>query len=163
MAGRGDIVLARFPYTDGTGTKLRPVLILVETPGQYRDYVVLFISSQLAQATPGVDVVLRPSEPAFRRSGLKVASVLRVAKVASISDALVVGTLGQLDHRVFEHVVRRLVTSSGQAHRRPPGPSRSGATASPAPPIRYNSVRSKSSTPGALLVPGWLDGPARPT
>lgn len=108
MTRRGDIVLARFPYTDGSGAKLRPVLVLVEAPGPYRDYLVLFISSQLSQAVIGLDLILRPSDPDFSTSGLKVASVLRIAKVASISEGLLVGTLGRLSTSTFGQVTRRL-------------------------------------------------------
>ena len=43
MIKRGDIVLARFPFTDQTISKIRPVLILAEIPGPYRDFLVMFI------------------------------------------------------------------------------------------------------------------------
>ena len=108
MPRRGDVVLARFPFTDRTGAKLRPVLVLAEIPGPYRDFIVLFISSQLNQAVPGLDVVLDATHPAFPRSGLKVASVFRIAKVASLSEALLAGTLGRLEARLLDEVVRRL-------------------------------------------------------
>lgn len=122
MPARGDIVLARFPFTDQSGVKLRPVLLLVEIPGAYRDFVVMFISSRLAQATPGLDLVLQPGHPAFLSSGLKVASVFRVGKIASLSEALFVGTLGRLDPTLFEEIVRRLTAmlESGQVPGAPP-------------------------------------------
>lgn len=109
MPARGDVVLARFPFTDQRGTKLRPVLVLAEVPGAYRDFIVLFISSQLGQAAPSLDVILDPSHPAFAGSGLKVASVFRTAKLASVSDALLAGTLGRLDDAVLADIIRRLV------------------------------------------------------
>ncbi len=40
MVQRGDIVLARFPFTDLSGTKLRPVLTLAPVPGPHQDYLV---------------------------------------------------------------------------------------------------------------------------
>ncbi len=108
MPTRRDVVLARFPFTNQASAKLRPVLILAEIPGAYRDYIVLFISSQLGQATPNFDVILDPAHPAFVSSGLRTASVFRVGKVASLSDALLAGTLGRLDQSVFLEIVRRL-------------------------------------------------------
>lgn len=104
MPRRRDILLARFPFTDQSQAKLRPVLILAEVPGNYRDYVVLFISSQLGQATE-LDLALTPDSPAFASSGLKVASVFKVGKVATISDGLMVGVLGQLQRAVFDDVL----------------------------------------------------------
>ena len=108
MPTRRDIVLARFPFTDQTGAKLRPVLVLVEIPGAHRDFLVMFISSQLSQAVPQLDVILDPAQPGFRRLGLKVASVFRIAKVASLSAALLSGTLGRLDEAMFTEIIRRL-------------------------------------------------------
>jgi mRNA interferase MazF len=104
----GDIVPAHFPFTSQGGTKLRPVLVLAEIPGPYPDFIVVFISSQLSQAVPGFDLVLGPTDPAFPRSGLKVASVFRIGKVASISGALLGGTLGHLDAAILKEIVRRL-------------------------------------------------------
>lgn len=109
MPARGDIVLGRFPFTDQRGATLRPVLVLAEVPGVYRDFIVLFISSQLRQAVLGLDVILDPNHSAFAGSGLKVASVFRIAKVASVSDALLAGTLGRLDEAVFADIIRRLI------------------------------------------------------
>jgi mRNA interferase MazF len=102
---RGEIVLARFPFTSQGGTKLRPVLILAEIPGPYPDFIVMFISSQLGQAVSGFDLVLGPTDPAFARSGLKVASVFRIGKVASLSSALLGGTLGRLDTSVLRRLL----------------------------------------------------------
>lgn len=56
-----------------------------------------------------IDVILDPSHPAFPHSGLKVASVFKVFKVASLSDALIIGPLGRLEDVVFRDVVDRLV------------------------------------------------------
>lgn len=41
---KGDIILIPFPFTDLTGNKLRPAVILVETP---LDLTVSFITTQL--------------------------------------------------------------------------------------------------------------------
>jgi mRNA interferase MazF len=108
VPARGDIVLGRFPFTDGSGTKLRPVLVLAGVPGPHDDYLVLFISSQLRTAVAGVDVVIDRQHAAFRGSGLKVPSVLRIGKLATISSALILGPLGRLDAPVLDDVVRRL-------------------------------------------------------
>lgn len=108
MPERGDIVLARFPFTDGSGTKLRPVLVLARVPGPHDDYLVLFISSQLRHALPGTDIVLGRQHPGFAASGLKVPSVLRIGKLATMSDTLVVGPLGKIDDALLGDIVRRL-------------------------------------------------------
>jgi mRNA interferase MazF len=125
---RGDIVLARFPFTDQATAKLRPTPVLAEVPGAYDDFLVMFISSQLSQAVAGFDVILDLSHPSFRSSGLKVASVFRVAKVASLSNALIVGHLGRLDPVVFSDIIRRLTHFIRAG--RPPGTSLNGNSSS---------------------------------
>jgi len=109
MPQRGEIVLARFPFTNQVGTKIRPVLVLVEVPGPYRDFLVMFISSQRRQAIPNVDFILEPTHPAFAGTGLKVASVFKAAKVATLSEALILGPIGRVDDALFNALVGRLV------------------------------------------------------
>ncbi|MGE3912474.1 MAG: type II toxin-antitoxin system PemK/MazF family toxin [Chloroflexota bacterium] len=109
MPARGEIVLARFPFTDGSGTKLRPVLVLAAVPGAHDDFLVLFISSQLRIATPGLDLVLDRHHAAFLATGLKVPSVFRIGKLAIISSNLIVGPLGQLDGPSYALIVSRLI------------------------------------------------------
>lgn len=101
-------MLARFPFTDGSGTKLRPVVVLADVPGPHDDYLVLFISSQLRTAVVGVDIVLDRQHPSFASSGLKVPSVLRIGKLATISAALIVGPLGTLTEPYLAGLVRRV-------------------------------------------------------
>jgi mRNA interferase MazF len=113
MPTRGDVVLARFPFTDGSGMKLRPALVLAQVPGPHDDYLVLFISSQLRTAVAGVDIVLGRQHPAFGRSGLKVPSVLRIGKLATVSTALIVGPLGKIDDPLLAEVVGRLTDLLG--------------------------------------------------
>jgi mRNA interferase MazF len=108
MIRRGDIVLGRFPFTDLTGIKLRPILILAATAGTHRDFLAMFISSQLHQAEPGVDVILDATNSAFTRSGLKTPSVFKVTKVATLSESLLLGPIGHLDQRMFDDLVDRL-------------------------------------------------------
>jgi hypothetical protein len=69
----------------------------------------IFISSQLGQAEPGLDLVLDAGHPAFAASGLRRRSVFRVAKVASLSGSLLVGRLGALRPDLLDQVVNRLV------------------------------------------------------
>ena len=108
MPARGDVVLGRFPFTDGSGAKLRPVLVLAEVPGRHDYYLVLFISSQLRTAVARVDVVLHRQHPAFAGSGLKLPSVLRIGKLATISSGLILGPLGKIGDPRLDDVVRRL-------------------------------------------------------
>ena len=98
-------------HKDQTGVDTR------EVPGAYRDFIVLFISSQIGQAVPDFDVILDRAHPAFDHSGLKTASVFRIAKIAALSEALLGGTLGRLEGTVFSEIIRRLtrLLATGQS------------------------------------------------
>ena len=69
MARRGDVALARFPFTNLSGAKLRPVLVIAEAPGPHRDYIVLFISSQQqsAAAAPAAPAMAPAMAPAPKK------------------------------------------------------------------------------------------------
>jgi mRNA interferase MazF len=73
---KGDIVLIPFPFTDLTGAKNRPALVLIETE---TDITVSFITTQL-KWTEEHDVKLEPTP----LNGLKKSSLVRLSKFATI-------------------------------------------------------------------------------
>ena len=85
---KGHIVLISFPFTDLSGSKLRPAVILVETT---HDLTVCFITTQL-QWQEAMDVQLFPTS--FNR--LKKQSLIRTSKIATLDKVLARGLLGKL-------------------------------------------------------------------
>ncbi|MBU6121391.1 type II toxin-antitoxin system PemK/MazF family toxin [Hymenobacter siberiensis] len=85
---KGDVVLITFPFTDLSGSKLRPAVILASTS---LDLTVCFITTQLGwqEAT---DVLLTPS----KSSGIRKPSLIRTSKIATLDKALAKGLLGRL-------------------------------------------------------------------
>ncbi|MDX2128533.1 MAG: type II toxin-antitoxin system PemK/MazF family toxin [Chloroherpetonaceae bacterium] len=105
---RGEIVLAEFPFTDGTGAKQRPVLILSPASTTYNDYLVMFISSQLSNAELD-DVILLPDDIEFQKTGLNKPSVFKLLKLTTLSETLILGVLGEVSSTFFLGLVRRLI------------------------------------------------------
>jgi len=92
---KGDIVLVPFPFTDLTGTKLRPGLILwVDNAGN--DITLCFISSQNVTNVTLEEFVLDPSDTEFAATGLKVVSKVRVTRVVTIERKLITRRIGKL-------------------------------------------------------------------
>lgn len=85
---RGDIVLTAFPYTDLSMQKRRPALVLNESTDQ-GDVILAFISSQIPSNIPATSLLLESSTPEFLQTGLKVGSVIRFDKLATIERHLI--------------------------------------------------------------------------
>ncbi len=86
---KGDIVLITFPFTDLSGTKLRPAVILIETAF---DITVCFITTQ-TQWKESSDLLIDPSP----LNGLRKQSLIRVNKIATLDKTLAKGLLGKLN------------------------------------------------------------------
>lgn len=85
---KGDIVLITFPFTDLSGTKLRPAIVLVDSEN---DITVCFITSRLEWRDKS-DIILHPST----ENGLRKQSLIRIAKIATLDKTLAKGLLGKL-------------------------------------------------------------------
>ena len=108
MITEAQIVLFRFPQTDQTEAKLRPALVLRRLPGQYNDWIICMISSQLHQEIPDFDEVITPSDSDFQQSGLKLASVIRISRLAVVNSDVLLGKLGQIDTQRLSRIKQRL-------------------------------------------------------
>ena len=107
---RGDIVIAAFPFTDLSSNKRRPAVVLAVRTG-YPDVILAFISSVLPTIFETHDLPLLPSALGFSQTGLKVPSVIRLNKLATIDQHLVTRRIGKLTiHHL--HTLDEKVTSA---------------------------------------------------
>ncbi len=102
---KGKIVLIPFPFTDLTGAKLRPALVLLE--GE-TDCVVAFISSRLPVEPSAAEILISDDHKEFAKTGLKVTSVVRLDKIATISKSLMLGEIGEIGEDLGKEVQRKL-------------------------------------------------------
>jgi mRNA interferase MazF len=107
MKRAGQIVLTPFPYTDLTGAKLRPVLMLRQA-SRFDDWLVCMVSSQVQQVETNLDEILTPADYDFANSGLKVPSVLRLSRLAVLDGSLLVGSIGAISEERLRNVRQRL-------------------------------------------------------
>lgn len=85
---KGDVILVPFPFSDLSGKKYRPALVLADFND---DIIVAFITSQ--SKYDGIfDYKVEPSID----NGLKVSSRVRVNQVATLDKSIVRGKLGAL-------------------------------------------------------------------
>lgn len=90
---KGKIVLVHFPFTDLSDTKLRPALVIHEND---EDVVVAFISSRVPAQYSGSELFVGETHPDFFLTGLKVPSVIRFDKIATLSRELLEGEIGRI-------------------------------------------------------------------
>jgi mRNA interferase MazF len=86
--GKGDILLITFPFSDLSGSKLRPAVVLASTN---LDLTVCFTTTQVTWQEP-TDIILIPN-PA---NGLRKQSLIRTSKIATLDRFLAKGLLGRL-------------------------------------------------------------------
>lgn len=98
---KGDIVLIPFPFSDLSGNKCRPAIILIDS----NDIVtVCFITSQLKWQS-AYDILVEPT----KLNGLKKVSLIRLNKFATIDKELILGLLGRLDDHYLESLNKNLI------------------------------------------------------
>ncbi len=112
---RGSIVLVRYPFSDLSGTKVRPAVIL--TPdnllSRMDDVLCLFISSSIPADVLPTDLILEKSHPSFARTGLQFQSVFRTHKLALLHKSLVIRALGEADQKLIEMLNGKLRVALG--------------------------------------------------
>ena len=102
----GDVVLALLPQSDGH-VKARPAVVLARMPG-FGDLLVCGISTQLRQQVAGFDEVIGPSDGDFVSSGLKAASLIRLAFLAALPASGFAGAIGAISPERRQRLVRKL-------------------------------------------------------
>jgi len=98
----GEIPLAAFPFGDAPGMKLRPVLLLAPQIASTNEVLVAYISSVIPPTVLPTDLVLDPQLEEHGQTGLKVTSVLRLHKLATIHVTTVRRRLGRLSTRSMD-------------------------------------------------------------
>ena len=83
----GDIWVAEIPFTDGSASKKRPVLILWLDA---QDVIVAAITSASPRSV--TDVTLQD----WQQSGLRVASVVRLARLDCLEQSLLIARIGHI-------------------------------------------------------------------
>ena len=104
----GDIVLLSFPFTEGTQSKNRPALIVLDTGDE--DVVLARITTQNYQTTYDYQVKY------WQESGLLAPSTIRLHKIATVDKSLINRPLGKLNtsdreqvfsmiHKIYQNIV----------------------------------------------------------
>jgi len=94
----GDIVILKFPYTDGITFKRRPALVIRDF--QDGDILVCRITSKIYTTTFDIELI------DWAESGLKLPSVVRVHKIATLEKSLLELRLGHVSDGVKSSITK---------------------------------------------------------
>jgi len=92
----GNIVLLKFPFADGISYKRRPALVLKDF--EDGDLLVCRITSKIYKSQ--FDIYLND----WLKFGLKLPSVVRVHKMATLEKDMVESIMGQIDEAVLSKI-----------------------------------------------------------
>jgi mRNA interferase MazF len=98
MYKKGTVVLVPFPFTDLSGTKVRPALIISHT-ARNDDVTVVFITSH-KQPRGAHTVQVAPTAD----NGLKTNSHIVCKKIATVEKKIILGELGVLETDTLQKV-----------------------------------------------------------
>lgn len=98
---KGDIVLVPFPFTDLTNTKIRPAIIL---SSKQDDITICFVTSLIILKDED-DIFVEKSD----LNGLKLDSIIKINKIATIDKDLIEGKIGVLENHHIDKINERLI------------------------------------------------------
>lgn len=99
---KGKVVLVPFPFTDLSGSKVRPAVILSSTK-KGEDCLVAFISST-KEAKSDFNVRINFS----LKNGLKFKSTVKVDKIATLQKRIIIGEMGILEKEYIDEIDKKL-------------------------------------------------------
>ena len=109
---RGDILLTQFPFTDLSGGRVRPCLIF--SPGLLgQDLILAGISSIVRADLLPTDVLVERTHPEFAGTKLRVSSVIRLHKLVTVEQSIIIRRLGTIGSQLQAEVNQRLRIALG--------------------------------------------------
>jgi mRNA interferase MazF len=106
---KGDLILAPFPFTDFSETKLRPAVVLWVSSRGSTNIIICFISSQNLMNLQPEEFLIGDSDPEFANTGLKVSSKVIVSRIVTINRNLITRRIGNLGLTHLEELNTRLI------------------------------------------------------
>jgi len=97
--GRGEVVLVDYPFSDRTGSKVRPCVVVQSDRNNQRlhDTIVVTISSRSQQAGEPTHLIVDVATPAGQQSGLLFTSTIQCSNILTVDTDFILRKIGTLD------------------------------------------------------------------
>lgn len=103
---QGEIVFVPFPFSDLSGTKKRPVLILSKT--EYNQVTEDVITAGITSNIRKISGSLMIDNSNFEEGSIPVASMIRADRLFTMHQNLIIRKIGKLDKITFQKVKDKL-------------------------------------------------------
>ena len=115
---RGSVVLVPFPFTDLSGRKRRPALVVSPDGFHQEDLILCAITSRVPDDVAGHEVLLEPTDVVDRR--LPKRSVVKIGKLFTMHPRLIVARFGTLKEQKLGEILAKLsdLFAIGEGERR---------------------------------------------
>src|SRR5437588_2611678 len=103
---RGDVVLVEFPYPSGTGSKVRPALVIQHDRDNIRLFntIVVQITGTTHRALEPTQVLIEVATPEGLQTGLQFDSVVNSVNLATLDKNKVLRKLGDMPDALMQKV-----------------------------------------------------------
>lgn len=105
---RGKVVLSPFPFTNLSGRKIRPALVVSRTNHAGSDVLLAFITTYAGEPLLSADLLLDSAQSDFPQTGLRRSSVVKLDKLVTVDQAILLGELGELSSVLMQQVDDKL-------------------------------------------------------
>lgn len=105
---RGTVVLTPFPFTDLSGRKVRPAVLVSRSDRTGSDVILAFITSHRDQELSAADLLVEQTDPDFAQTGLKVDSVIKCDKLVTVDTSVLLGEIGELSKHLIDELDQKL-------------------------------------------------------
>ena len=95
---RGDIVLAELPFSDGSGSKVRPALVVQCDDNNQRldDVIVAVITKTTKNITEPTQLLIAVTSPTGKQSGLLIDSAISCENLYTVRQDTIICKIGNL-------------------------------------------------------------------
>jgi len=111
-----DLVLINFPFDDFKTLKVRPALCITERISVHNHVVLAAVTSNLNNATEKTDLIINCEDDDFKKTGLKVTSVIKLHKLLTASDIIIQKKIGHLPENYHLEVYNRIALLFGLSY-----------------------------------------------
>lgn len=113
---RGEVVLVDYPYSDRTGSKVRPALVVQADRynRQLADTILALITSSKHRVVGAANqLVIDITTPDGRQSGLRHSSLVQCENLVTLDQGLILRSLGSLSSALMQQIDACLRASLG--------------------------------------------------